>query len=61
MKTKLTALLNIDFPIIMAPMFLVSNEAMIIAGMKSGIDEAFPPLNYRKEGELEHILNKLNV
>ncbi|OFY83900.1 MAG: 2-nitropropane dioxygenase [Bacteroidetes bacterium RIFCSPLOWO2_12_FULL_35_15] len=61
MKTKLTALLNIDFPIIMAPMFLVSNEAMIIAGMKSGIAAAFPTLNYRKEGELEHILNKLNV
>lgn len=61
MKTKLTALLNIDFPIIMAPMFLVSNEAMIIAGMKSGIAAAFPTLNYRKEGELENILDKLNA
>ena len=61
MKTKLTTLLNIDFPIIMAPMFLVSNEAMIIAGMKSGIAAAFPTLNYRKEGELENILDKLNA
>lgn len=61
MKTKLTSVLNIDFPIIMAPMFLVSNEAMIIAGMKSGIAATFPTLNYRKEGELEKVLDNLNA
>lgn len=60
MQTKLTQLLNIDFPIIMAPMFLVSNEAMLIAGMKSGIAATFPSLNYRKEGELEKLLDALN-
>ncbi len=60
MQTKLTQLLEIDFPMIMAPMFLVSNEAMLKAGMNSGIAAAFPTLNYRKEGELEKILDALN-
>lgn len=60
MKTKLTQLLNIDFPMIMAPMFLVTNEAMLIAAMNSGIAGSFPTLNYRKEGELESLLDNLN-
>ena len=60
MKTKLTELLTVDFPIIMAPMFLVSNEAMIVAGMKNGIAAAFPTLNYRNKGELEQLLDNLN-
>ena len=61
MKTKLTQQLNIDFPIIMAPMFLVSNVAMLLAAMNSGIAGSFPSLNYRKEGELEAFLDKLNA
>jgi len=60
MQTKLTQSLLIDFPLIMAPMFLVSNEAMLLAGMKSGVAATFPSLNYRKEGELETLLDKLN-
>lgn len=61
MKTKLTQLLNIDFPMIMAPMFLVTNEAMLKATMNSGIAGCFPSLNYRHDGELEAILDKLNA
>src|ERR1700752_4754350 len=60
MQTKLTQALNIDFPMIMAPMFLVSNEAMLKAGMNSGVAAAFPTLNYRHEGELKKILDILN-
>ncbi len=60
MKTKLTDSISIDFPMIMAPMFLVSNEAMIVAAMNCGIAGAFPTLNYRKDGELENILTNLN-
>lgn len=60
MKTKLTEILSIDFPMIMAPMFLVSNEAMMVAGMNNGIAATFPTLNYRNVGELEQILDKLN-
>lgn len=60
MKTKLTELLQIDFPVIMAPMFLVSNEEMIVAGMKHGIAACFPSLNYRNKGEMEKLLDALN-
>lgn len=58
---KLTSLLNIDFPVIMAPMFLVSNMDMMKAGIRSGIMATFPSLNYRKEGELEAVLDELNA
>lgn len=60
LTTKVTELLEIEFPIIMAPMFLVSNEAMIKAAMDSGIMGCFPSLNYRNEGEYEKILDNLN-
>lgn len=59
-KTALTELLNIEFPLIMAPMFLVSNKEMMEAGMKHGVAACFPSLNYRKEGELEKLLDELN-
>lgn len=61
MQTKLTQTLNIDFPMIMAPMFLVSNEAMLKAGMNNGVAATFPSLNYRNEGELETLLDALNA
>lgn len=59
-KISLKELLQIDFPIIMAPMFLVSNIEMMKAGIRAGIMATFPTLNYRKEGELEQILDELN-
>ncbi len=59
-STKLTTLFNIEMPIIMAPMFLVSDSNMVKAAMKSKIIGTFPTLNYRKEGELDSILKELN-
>lgn len=59
-STKLTTMLGINFPVIMAPMFLVSNEAMVTEAMKSGICGAFPSLNYRKNEELIAVLESLN-
>lgn len=53
-------LLNTIHPIIQAPMFLVSNEAMVKAAMDSGIAGTFPSLNFRKEGELKAVLERLN-
>ena len=53
-------MLGIDFPLIMAPMFLVSNEAMMKAGIDNGIMCTFPTLNYRKESELNSLLQSLN-
>jgi nitronate monooxygenase len=57
---KLTSALAIRYPIIMAPMFLVSNEKMVKAAMDNGIAGTFPSLNFRKEGELKTVLENLN-
>lgn len=51
-KPTLTALLQINKPLIMAPMFLVSNTKMVIEGMKSGVAGCIPALNYRTLDEL---------
>jgi nitronate monooxygenase len=61
LNDKLNSLLNINFPVIMAPMFLVSNIDMMKAGMRAGIMVTFPTLNYRKEGELEAVLDELSA
>ena len=53
--------LKITTPVIMAPMFLVSNKAMMLAAMHNGIAGCFPSLNYRKEGELDTLLKSLNA
>jgi nitronate monooxygenase len=58
--SSLTESLQIDFPLIMAPMFLVSNVEMMKAGMRGGIMATFPTLNYRKKGELDQTLEELN-
>lgn len=51
--------LHIDFPLIMAPMFLVSRPALLKAGMRAGIMATFPSLNYRDEAGLTEVLRDL--
>src|SRR6478609_557227 len=51
-KTTLDQLLGIDYPIIVAPMFLISNTKMIKAALQNGVSAAFPALNYRTDQEL---------
>jgi nitronate monooxygenase len=58
-KQPLTELLNIKYPIILAPMFLVSNIKMLVAASKSGITGAIPALNYRTIEEFEAALTEL--
>lgn len=58
-ETELTKMLKIKYPIIMAPMFLVSNTKMIIEAVKSGITGAIPALNYRTISEFEIALKEL--
>lgn len=53
MKTALTEMLGIELPIIMAPMFLVTNTKMIVAAAESGIAGCIPALNFRTIEELE--------
>ncbi|MCH2233813.1 MAG: nitronate monooxygenase [Crocinitomicaceae bacterium] len=55
----LTQLLGIKHPIIMAPMFLVSNAKMLIAGINSGIAAAVPALNYRTDEEFRAALKEV--
>lgn len=59
-KSQVAIDLNLSLPIIMAPMFLVSNQDMVEAAMQRGIAGTFPSLNYRKEGELAQVLTQLN-
>ncbi len=58
--TQFTVENQVKYPIIMAPMFLVSNLPMMKAAIDSGIMGAFPTLNYRGENELSTILAELN-
>ncbi|CAM3881192.1 MULTISPECIES: NAD(P)H-dependent flavin oxidoreductase [Flavobacterium] len=60
-KTNLTTLLGIKHPIIMAPMFLVSNTKMVIEGMKSGVAGCIPALNYRTLEELRASVKELKA
>jgi len=61
MATKLTKLLSIKYPIIQAPMFLVSNAAMVKEAMRGGIAGCIPALNYRTLDELKIALRALKV
>ncbi len=58
-ETPLTKMLGIKYPIIQAPMFLVSNVAMVKAAIDSGITGAIPALNYRTIEELEMAIQRL--
>jgi nitronate monooxygenase len=60
-KQTLTSLLNIKYPIIIAPMFLVSNTKMVIEGMKSGVAGCIPALNYRTLEELRTSIQELKA
>ena len=60
MNTALTQMFNLRLPIIMAPMFLVSNEEMMKSAMRFGVLGTFPTLNYRKENELQDLIANLH-
>lgn len=51
---------GVAYPVIMAPMFLVSNEEMIRSAIRSGIIGVFPSLNFRDDGLLEALISRLH-
>lgn len=61
MKTKLTEMLGTELPIIMAPMFLVTNTKMIVAAAESGIAGCIPALNFRTIEELEKGIKEIKA
>lgn len=56
---KLNEILNVEHPIIMAPMFLVTNTTMMIEAMNSGIAACIPALNFRTIKELEEAIKEI--
>jgi nitronate monooxygenase len=54
-------MLGIDLPIIVAPMFLISNTKMIKAALAKGVAAAFPALNYRTDAELRQAIEEIKT
>lgn len=48
----LDKILRIEYPVILAPMFLVSTPLMVRIATENGITGAIPAMNYRCDGEL---------
>ena len=46
-RTRFTDMMKIDLPLIAAPMFLVSNEDIVVEASEAGAIGTFPALNYR--------------
>ncbi|MBT5750083.1 MAG: nitronate monooxygenase [Flavobacteriales bacterium] len=60
-KTLINELLGVKHPIIMAPMFLVTNTKMMIEAMNSGIAACIPALNYRTDQELKNAIQEIRT
>ena len=58
-KQTLEELLNIAHPIIVAPMFLVSNVAMVKVAMQKNVAACIPALNYRTTDKLRAAIQEL--
>ncbi|WP_127716506.1 nitronate monooxygenase family protein [Halobacteriovorax sp. HLS] len=58
-KTWLTETFKIKYPIILAPMFLVSNNKMLIEASKAGFMGCIPALNWRTPEEFEKGIKEL--
>lgn len=58
-NTTLDQMLGIDYPIIVAPMFLISNTKMVKAALEQGVSAAFPALNYRTDKELRSAIDEI--
>jgi nitronate monooxygenase len=55
----LDQLLGIDLPLIVAPMFLISNTKMVKAALSGGATAAFPALNYRSDAEFRAAIDDI--
>jgi nitronate monooxygenase len=56
---SLCNILNIRHPIIMAPMFLISNADMLIEAINSGITGCIPAHNYRTDSEFKDAIEMI--
>lgn len=60
-SSDLAELLGIKYPIIVAPMFLISNTDMVIEALEFGATAAFPALNYRSLPELKTAIETIRA
>ncbi len=60
-RKLLTEVLKIQYPIIMAPMFLVSNAKMLIAAGNNGITGCVPALNYRTDDDFRKAITEIRA
>jgi nitronate monooxygenase len=58
-ETAFTKMMNIQYPIIGAPMFLVSNADMVVAISEAGGIGTVPSLNYRPEEKFTEALREI--
>lgn len=56
---SISELLNIKYPLIIAPMFLVSDTTMVLEAIKAGCTAAIPALNYRTSTELRKAIKEI--
>jgi len=56
---QINELLGIKYPIIVAPMFLISNVSMVIEAIRAGCTAAIPALNYRTSDALRSAIRKI--
>ncbi len=59
MPQLLSEILGIEHPIIVAPMFLVSNEEMVVQACENGSTAAIPALNYRTYDEFRQAIRNI--
>jgi len=56
---SLCDILNISHPIIMAPMFLVTNQNMMIAALNNGLTGCIPALNFRTDSKFREAISSI--
>jgi len=60
-KTPINELLGVKYPIIMAPMFLVTNTKMMIEALNSDIAACVPALNYRTDEQFRAAIQEIRA
>ncbi len=60
-ETAFTEAFGIKYPIVLAPMFLVNTEALVIAAAKAGIMGSFPAMNFRPMSRYREAIQKIKA
>ncbi len=59
LATKLTEMFSMEYPIIGAPMFLVSNKEMVVAASRAGGMGTFPAMNFRPIENYQKVIDEV--